>query len=268
MNIGKLIRLNRLFADPSGHFCSVAVDHFTNYGLGLPSGIRHMKQTLASIVSAMPDAVTMHKGIAQSAWQPYAGKVPLILQTSLLRISDDTFYRGVTAEEAVRLGADAMAIVIYVRGDNETEYLRFAAESVRDAERFELPVICHVYPRFKTPTGYDVSYEPEDIAWATHCANEMGVDVIKVPFCGSVEAYSQIVSDATVPVVAAGGPKTPSFADSLAMMLKVVQSGARGATIGRNIWNEANISAAVQAFKYVIHDMKSPQEAMKLAGLG
>jgi fructose-bisphosphate aldolase, class I len=267
MNIGKMIRLNRLFADPSGRFCSVAVDHFTNYGVGLPSGIRHIKQTLKSVVEAKPDAVTMHKGIAMSAWQPYAGKVPFIVQSTLIRVLDDTLYQGVTAEEAVRLGADAMAFVIYVRGDHETNYLRFASEMVRDAERFDLPVICHIYPRIKTPAGYDISFEPEDIAWATHCANEMGVDIIKVPFCGSVEAYSQIISDASVPVVAAGGPKTPTFEDALDMMLKVVKSGAHGATIGRNIWNETNVSAAVQAFKAVIHDMKSPKEAMKLAGL-
>jgi DhnA family fructose-bisphosphate aldolase class Ia len=267
MNIGKLIRLNRLFADPSGRFCSVAVDHFTNYGLGLPSGIRHIKRTLAATVDARPDAVTIHKGVAMSAWQPYAGKVPLIIQSTLLRVQDDTLYQGVTVEEAIRLGADAMAIVIYVKGDHETQYLRFAAENVREAERFDLPIICHIYPRVKTPGGYDISFEPEDIAWATHCANEMGVDIIKVPFCGDVDAYAQIVADASVPVVAAGGPKQPTFEAALEMMLKVVKSGARGATIGRNIWNESNITAAVLAFKSVIHEMKSPKEAMKLAGL-
>jgi len=38
MNIGKLIRMNRLFAHPSGNLCSVAVDHFIGYGHGLPAG--------------------------------------------------------------------------------------------------------------------------------------------------------------------------------------------------------------------------------------
>ena len=36
MNIGKRIRLNRIFAHPSGRLCSVAVDHFIGYGQGLP----------------------------------------------------------------------------------------------------------------------------------------------------------------------------------------------------------------------------------------
>jgi DhnA family fructose-bisphosphate aldolase class Ia len=34
MAIGKLIRLNRLFADPSGRLCSIAVDHLMGYSEG------------------------------------------------------------------------------------------------------------------------------------------------------------------------------------------------------------------------------------------
>ncbi|NLG26381.1 MAG: aldolase, partial [Chloroflexi bacterium] len=83
MGIGKQIRLQRLFAHPSGHFCSVAVDHLISYGPGMPDGLRRVRQTLEQVVAARPDAVTMHKGIATSCWAPYAGVVPLILQTAL-----------------------------------------------------------------------------------------------------------------------------------------------------------------------------------------
>ena len=51
------------------------------------------------------------------------------------------------------------------------------------------------------------------------------------------------------------------------MVAQVVQTGARGATIGRNIWGFEQIGAAVHAFKAVIHDGKSPDEALKQAGL-
>jgi len=46
MSIGKLIRLNRLFAHPSGRLCSIAVDHFIGYGEGLPMGLRQIQPTL------------------------------------------------------------------------------------------------------------------------------------------------------------------------------------------------------------------------------
>ena len=47
---------------------------------------------------------------------------------------------------------------------------------------FELPVICHVYPR-RFEGGPHVSYTPEDITWAVHCVTEVGVDVVKAPCC-------------------------------------------------------------------------------------
>ena len=268
MYIGKQIRLNRIFSHPSGRLCSVAVDHFIAYGQALPAGLRHIESTLAAIVAARPDAVTMHKGIAMHAWQPHAGDVPLIIQSSTIRVDDTACEQVATVEEAVRLGADAFAIAAFVRGATEAAYLRRVADAVREAERFDMPVICHIYPRDFTH-GPQNSYKPEDIAWATRCAVEVGADVVKTPYCGDVVAHTQIVDDCPVPLVAAGGPQSGSLESALSMMAEVVQTGARGATIGRNIWGvEAGcITAAVHAFKAVIHDGKSPQEAMQLVGL-
>jgi len=67
--------------------------------------------------------------------------------------------------------------------------------------------------------------------------------------------------------VAAGGPQADTLRAALAMAAQVVQSGARGAVIGRNIWGVPQIAAAVRAFKAVIHDGKCPEEALQLAGL-
>jgi class I fructose-bisphosphate aldolase len=266
MNIGKQIRINRLFAHPSKRLCSVAVDHFLMYGLGLPDGLKHIGRTLAAVAEARPDAVTIHKGVAASAWLPYAGVIPLIIQSSYVHLEDYSCEVAVTPEEAIRLGADALALVAYVKGRDEVKYLRMAADTVRAAERFDLPVICHIYPRLEKDNQFTISFEAEDIAWAAHCALETGVDVIKVPYCGDVGAYSQIIADIPVPVVAAGGPKQSTFIAALEMISQVIHSGARGATIGRNIWGEKNITAAVKAFKAVIHEDKNAEEAYRQAG--
>jgi fructose-bisphosphate aldolase, class I len=264
MNTGKLVRMNRLFSHPSGRLCSVAVDHFIGYGAGLPDGLRHIAATLAAVAAAGPDAVTMHKGIAASAWQPYAGRIPLIVQSSLVRPDDTAREQVAQPLDAVRLGADGIAVVAFVRGASEAAYLRAVADCVHDAAAFDMPVICHIYPR-----GSDgvISFAPEDIAWAARCAAELGVDVVKTPYCGDVGAYAQIVADCPVPLVAAGGPKTATLPAALEMMAQVVRAGARGATIGRNIWGFDQIAAAVRAFKAVIHDGASADDAAKQAGL-
>ena len=266
MNIGRLIRFNRIFSHPSGRLCSIAVDHFIGYAHGLPTGLRHMQETLAAVVAAEPDAITLHKGIAAWAWAPFAGRVPIILQCLICRPDETAYEFVVTPEEAVRLGADAIAVVAYVRGKSEGMYLRGVADYVREAARFELPVFCHIYPRDAQDLAR-ISFAPEDIAWAVHCAVETGVDVVKVPYCGDVQAHAQIVADSPVPVVAAGGPQQETLEAALAMMGEVVESGARGATIGRNVWGFPQITQAVRAFKSVIHDRKTPQEALRIAGL-
>jgi class I fructose-bisphosphate aldolase len=44
-----------------------------------------------------------------------------------------------------------------------------------------------------------ILFNPEDIAWAAHCAIECGVDVVKVPYCGDVKAYAEIVATVRCP---------------------------------------------------------------------
>lgn len=265
MSLGKQIRLNRLFAHPSGRLCSVAIDHLLAYTDVLPPGLRRIRPTLAQVAAGAPDAITMHKGLARALWAEYAGRIPLILQSSAVRPDDTAAEQVVTVEEAVYMGADALAIVAYVHGDSEAVYLRKVADAVRASEPFGLPVIAHVYPR-DPQNGLRIIYRPDDIAWAVRCMVEMGVDVVKVPYCGDLAAHRDIVSDCPLPLVAAGGPQTPTLADALRMMADAVAAGVRGATIGRNIWGHpGSVTGAVRAFRAVIHDGAAPDAALGLA---
>ena len=268
MNLGKQTRLNRLFSHSTGRLCSVAIDHFINYGMDtLPPGLAYIKRTLEAIVRGKPDSVTMHQGIATSAWLPYAGKIPMILQSTLGR-PDDGFHEQIaTPADAVRLGADAFALAAFVRGKTEGQYLKAITKAVQDAAPYEMPVITHIYPRSFSKDGVKISFEPDDIAWAVRCALECGTDVIKVPYCNDVEAYAQIVRECPVPIVAAGGPKAGTLEEALAMLVEIVRSGARGAVVGRNIWSFPKITEAVIATRAVIHDGASVAEALKKSGL-
>ena len=250
MGLGKQIRLSRIFANPSGNLCSVAIDHFMGYQAGIPAGLRDLGATLAAVMAGQPDAVTMHKGSAAALWGPYAGKVPLILQSSCVRPDDTAMEQLVTVEEALRLGADAIATVVYVRGSSEAQYLRGLSDMVREGARHELPVICHVYPR---GANQEIVYTPEDIAWGVRCTAEVGADVIKTPWSGDLAAHTQIAASCPVPLVAAGGPQTATLDDALEMMRDLLQAGVRGAVIGRNIWGHEDTGGALRAFRAVIH---------------
>lgn len=265
MNVGKKVRLNRLFSHASGRLCAVAVDHFIGYDNdALPAPLSAMADTLAQIVAGAPDAVTMHRGVAASVWPAFAGKIPFILQGILGKPDDSVYEQIADPEDAVIMGADAFAVTGFVRGRHEARYLKTVAEAVRAARKFEMPVVVHIYPR-RFGEKVEISFDPDDVAWAVHCALECGVDIIKTPYCNDVAAFAQIVAGACVPVVAAGGPRKRSFEDALEMLREVVSSGAAGATVGRNAWGAANITEAVKAICAVIHTEK-PQKARPARG--
>jgi class I fructose-bisphosphate aldolase len=268
MGLGKEIRLKRLFAHSSGRLCSIAVDHFVGYQEGMPEGLRDLPATLAKIVAGRPDAVTMQLGVATGCWPAHAGKVPLVIQSLMGRPDDTCDEVLATPEDAVRLGADAFAACAFVRGRTEDKHVRRVADFVRQARPWDMPVILHVYPRrFHADGSVEIVYDPENIAWAVRCGIEVGVDVIKVPYCGDVESFRQIIQACPVPIVAAGGPKAATLKDALSMAADIVRSGARGMTIGRNVWGIGEITKAVLAFKAVVHEQADPQKAMREAGI-
>lgn len=270
MAVGKKIRLNRIFGHPSGRFLSVAVDHFIAYSEGthgIPDGIKQIGSTLEALVAGKPDAITMHKGIAALAWEPLAGKIPFILQSSIVRPDDRVCEQIADAEDAIRLGADALAVAAFICGEKEGDRLRTVARCVKEAAQYDLPVIVHIYPREFTDEGPKVSHRPDLVAWAVRCGVECGVDVIKTPYCGDVEAFRQIVSDCPTTVVAAGGPRAETLGAALQMAQEVIQSGAKGMTVGRNIWSVPEITKAVEAFLAVVHDKQTPEQALQNSGL-
>ena len=181
---------------------------------------------------------------------------------------DDTVCQQIAdAEDAILLGADALAVAAFICGPTEGDRLRVLAENVKEAVRFDLPVIVHIYPREFTDHGPKVSHRPDLVAWAVRCGLECGADVIKTPYCGDVEAFGEIVTDCPIPVVAAGGPRAETLEAALEMAHQVVQSGAKGMTVGRNIWSVPEITKAVRAFLYVIHDGLAPEMALQMAGM-
>lgn len=265
MNLGKRIRLQRIFAHPSGHLCSVAIDHFMGYQAGLPSGLTNLPKIVKELAMAGPDAFTMLKGPAMNIWEPYAGKFPLIISSVQFTPDDSILEVIATPEEASLLGADAIAVAIGVRGPNEGRYIRILATIVEQAARINLPVMAHIYPRDFSGKP-KIVHDPENILWAVRCGIECGADVIKVPFTGDEASYREIIGTSPVPVVAAGGPKCDTLEEALENISMAMSAGSRGATIGRNIWGDPDPVRALLAFKAVIHDGLTPSAALSKAG--
>jgi len=260
--------MNRIFAHPSRRLCSVAVDHFVGYGkLTAGGGLSNLSVALAKIAAGGPGAVTMSKGTAMNCWAPYAGKIPLIVQSGCFT-ADDRIIECVTdAEECVRLGADAIAVAIGIFGPNEGRFIKLLMDQVTKAAFYDLPVVAHIYPRDFSGRTPKIVFDPEGIMWAARIGIEAGVDVIKVGYTGDPESFKQVVESSPVPVVAAGGPKAKNLRAALDAMAGVIQAGGRGATIGRNVWGVPKTTEALRAFKAVLLDGKSVEEALHAEAL-
>lgn len=262
MNLGKQTRLQRIFSHESGRLCSVAIDHFVGYQNGLPTGLVNVPRTLSLLAEGQPDAVSMLKGMAMTSWAPYAGKIPLIISSVCFTVDDSIIEHVATAEEALLLGADGMAVAIGVRGANEGRYLKILSTAVEQANRLNLPVIAHIYPR-DFSTSPRIVHDAENIMWAVRCGIECGADVIKVPFTGDAESYRDIITTSPVPIVVAGGPKTETIEQAMELLSLAISAGARGATIGRNVWSNPDPGRLLRAFKAVIHDGAAPEDALR-----
>jgi class I fructose-bisphosphate aldolase len=252
MGLGKKIRLARLFSNPSGRLCSVAVDHFIGYQKGLPEGLTHLPEITAKLVACKPDAITMHKGLALQLWEQYAGQIPLLISAVMFTAGDEVIEQTCRPAEAAAMGADGIAVAIGVRGKKEGTMLNILSRAVEEARVADIPVVAHVYPRDYTGEP-KIVHDPENIMWAVRCGIECGADVIKTPYTGDIASFRDIVRSSPVPVVAAGGPKAANLDDAVQLMADAVAAGAAGATIGRNIWGSADPAAAFEKFKKAVH---------------
>jgi len=263
--LGKAVHIGRLQNPASGRIFTVAIDHAPSYGV--LEGLENIQAVVDRVASAGPDAMVMMKGTAERCFRAYAGRVALMLKCSTLspfHPEQDVWVSSV--EDALRLGADAIAMALTVGSAQQSLLLSNLAVLVREAEQVSLPVVVHAYPNGELVPP-DERYSMERVGYAARLAMELGVDIVKTFYTGSPETFARVVEMAAPAlVVAAGGPRLETDADVLRMAYEVVQAGAAGITFGRNIWQSDNAPAMIRALKHILHDDGSVSEAMgKLA---
>ena len=255
--LGKQTRMNRIFSHPSGRVLTVAVDHLITYPTGMPDGLRSLADTVDKVVEGKPNAITMNKGTATRCMPKHAGKVPMIIQSQALRVGESGFGVNATVAEVAAMGADAIALAMFVHCDLEIRFMEQLSRVVREAEGYGLPVVPHIYPLSSGDEHHAITHDPEDIFYAVRVGLEMGADIIKVPYTGDIASFRDIVSVTPVPVVTAGGPKCETLDDAVAMVREVVQTGASGSTIGRNVWGFPDIPEAIRRLKETMYEEES-----------
>jgi class I fructose-bisphosphate aldolase len=164
-----------------------------------------------------------------------------------------------TVEEAIKLGADAISVHINIGNGSEREMLSDLGQVSRTAKEWGMPLLAMMYPRGeKIQDEYDVKV----IKHVARLGAELGADIIKCSYTGSVESFREVVLGCPVPVVIAGGPKMSSDREILEMVKGAVEAGGAGVSMGRNIFQHREPGRMVGAISLIVHENASVEEAL------
>lgn len=196
------------------------------------------------------NGIIFQKGVAEK--YPVQ-TIPLIIKlngkTNLVKDVDPYSPLLCTVSEALKLGALAVGYTIYVGSSFESKMTTEFAEIVREAHKKNIPVIGWMYPRGRSIQDKD---KREITAYAARMGLELGADIVKINYPGSLESLKWAVDSAgRTKVVVAGGAKE-SEEEFLQLAKDVMSSGAIGMAVGRNIWQSKDTMGITEKLKRII----------------
>ncbi|RLC86538.1 MAG: fructose-bisphosphate aldolase, partial [Chloroflexi bacterium] len=156
---------------------------------------------------------------------------------------------------------DAVSIHINLGDESEKDMLKDFGKVSYEARTWGMPLLAMIYPRGeKIKDEYDVKV----IKHAARVGNEMGADIVKVSYTGSVDTFREVVEGCSVPVVIAGGAKMGSDRSILEMVKGSIDAGGSGVSIGRNVFQHKDPAKMVKAISSIVNNGCGVDEALKM----
>ena len=226
-------RLNRIFASDRRTLI-IAMDHGINFNV-LPA-MKDPGRVINECAAAGADAFLTSPGLAERFADKFRGK-GIIMRVdggiSMMAREPKALQTVIDPGQALFLGADAIITMSFPGSKFEGEILAAAARTIRDAHSRGLPVIAEALPRgFE---GGDDARTPQNLIFACRQAAEMGADIIKTEYTGSIETMRELAESVYVPVVILGGSKKVPERELLQEIRCALDAGAAGIAMGRNI---------------------------------
>jgi class I fructose-bisphosphate aldolase len=205
-----------------------------------------------------------HKGLAEKYSEHFAGKVPLIVKVNGKdNIAKTEPFSPVvcSVDYAVKLGADAVGYTLYVGSPLESKAMEDFRDVQERARDYGLPVIGWMYPRGQyVPNDTD----PTIVAYGARVGLELGADVLKVKYTGSKDTFRRVVEMAgRARVVCAGGLKADPRT-FLQQTRDILDVGACGVAVGRNVWQSDNPDGVTRALEELIFRDATVDKAMEV----
>lgn len=188
-------------------------------------------------------SVIFQKGVAEKYYSntSFQNQIPLILKlngkTNLIQGQDPYSPQICSVDEAIQLGASAVGYTVYVGSEFESRMFSEFSEIEKDAHSKNIPLMGWMYIAGKQTESKD---KKELTAYAARLGLEMGADIIKIKYPGNLESLKWAVESAGKTKVVVSGGSKESEEQFLKQVQVVMESGAVGMAVGRNIWQDPN----------------------------
>ncbi len=258
--VGKQVRMQRIMDRNTGKTVIIPMDHGVT--VGPIKGLENMKDTINKVADGGANAILLHKGIVGAGHRTGGKDVGLIIHLSAsTSVGPDPNHKVIicSVEEAVKLGADTVSIHVNIGADDEAEMLKDMGKIARDCNEWGMPLLAMMYPRGKKIKNENAV---EVVKLAARVGAELGADIVKTNYTGSVKSFREVVDGCPVPVIIAGGSKG-NEEDCLKMIEDAMKAGAAGVAMGRNSFQHKDPTKFVKAVCSVVHKGKTSKEACK-----
>lgn len=232
-------------------------------GAGPIEGIIEMGHTVDMVADGGANAVLGHLGLPIYGHRKSGKDIGLIIHLSAstsLGPNPNSKVLVTTVEEAIKIGADGVSVHINIGDEDESKMLQDLARVSRETRKWGMPLLAMMYPRGKK---IDDERKVKYVKHAARIAAELGVDIVKTNYTGSVETFREVTQGCGAPVVIAGGPKVDSFKDVLQAISDSLEAGGVGVAMGRNVWQAKNPTATVRSIARIIHENWSVDDTIR-----
>ncbi len=252
---GMKARLARMFDSKSGNAVMLAFDH--GYIMGPTAGLERIDIVIPPLIPYV-DVLMGTRGVFQSCISP-AARVARCLRVTYdsTVLYDDMSNGGGFAsdmENALRMGADCVAVQTFIGSPGESRSLELLARTADAGARYGVPTLGVV------AVGKEMERTEKFFLLATRVLAENGANIVKSYYC---EGFERVAAACPVPIVIAGGKKLPEQ-EALEMAYRAIQEGAHGVDMGRNIFQSDCPAGMARAIGKVVHKGYTPQQAYEV----
>jgi fructose-bisphosphate aldolase / 2-amino-3,7-dideoxy-D-threo-hept-6-ulosonate synthase len=226
----------------------VPLDHAVT--LGPIEGLEDLATVAHELEGGGVDLLIVTKGAVREVAPGLAPTTRLGIHVSASTSLGPTVNRKVlvgTAAEAVALGADVLSMQVNFGVPEESDMLTDLGVAVDQCRQLGLPLLCMAYVK------KDGGGTPEELRHAARAAADLGADIVKTSYPGSLEEFRRLVRTTPVPVLIGGGVRVEPAAEFLRLVQESVEAGGGGICIGRNLFQRRPVTPLARRIAQTLH---------------